>query len=71
MHAFFFRLLARDFRAGHLSLLGLALVLSVLAMSTVLSLADRFERSLKARAASLLSVSVCLCLSVCLSTGLS
>jgi putative ABC transport system permease protein len=55
MRAFFFRLLARDFRAGHLTLLGLALVLSVLAMSTVLSLADRFERSLKARAASLLA----------------
>ncbi|MEY3184541.1 MAG: hypothetical protein RLZZ613_1229 [Pseudomonadota bacterium] len=52
MRAFFFRLLARDFRAGHLTLLGLALVLSGLAMSTILSLADRFERSLKARAAS-------------------
>ncbi|NDA91929.1 MAG: hypothetical protein EBX90_01405 [Betaproteobacteria bacterium] len=45
MRALFFRLLARDFQAGHLTLLGLALAISVFAMATVLSLADRFERS--------------------------
>lgn len=60
MRALFFRLLLRDFRAGHLSLLGLALAMSVFAMATVLSLSDRFERSLQARAASLLAADVLL-----------
>ncbi|NCV14755.1 MAG: hypothetical protein EBV49_09725, partial [Betaproteobacteria bacterium] len=60
MRALFFRLLARDFQAGHLTLLGLALAISVFAMATVLSLADRFERSIKARAASLLAADVLL-----------
>jgi putative ABC transport system permease protein len=60
MRALFFRLLARDFQAGHLNLLALALVISVFAMATVLSLADRFERSIKARAASLLASDVLL-----------
>ena len=60
MRALFFRLLARDFRAGQLSLLGLALAVSVFAMTTVLSLADRFERSLQSRAASLLAADVLL-----------